>query len=138
MQVYWRVQAQLAARDSALAAARAEVGKLQAVLGAAQREAGARAHEVGDMQQRLEATGRELAERCVEVAQLRAAVAELRQQVQAHEQQKATATPRCAGCPGRRAPCQLQPFLYFHAPLLAHIASCHIAVACSLTLSFFC
>ncbi len=90
------------------------------------------------MQQRLEATGQELAVRCAEVAQLRTAVAELRQQLQAHEQQKAGATPRCAGCLGRRAPCQLQPFLYLHSPLLAHIAACKFAVAQSLFTSFFC
>ncbi len=88
------IQAQLATSNSALAAARAEVGKLQVALSTAQRELSARTREANESTQQLDARAREVNERSQEIAQLHAVIAELRQQVQAYEQQKAAATPR--------------------------------------------
>ena len=82
------------ASNSALAAARAEVGKLQAALSTAQRELSTRTREANESSQQLDTRVRELNERSQEIAQLHAVIAELRQQVEAYEQQRAAAAPR--------------------------------------------
>jgi len=64
------------------------------VLSTAQQELSARTRETDESSQQLEARAREVIERSQEIAQLHAVIAELRQQVQAYEQQKAAATSR--------------------------------------------
>ena len=76
------------ASNSALATARGEVSKLQ-------RELSVRSREASESVQQLAGRTREVNERCQQIVQLQATVAELRQQVAVHEQQKAAAAPRC-------------------------------------------